>query len=101
MSDINSLLKGINIKKATGPDTIPPKLVRMSANIIDSHLCNLINMDIDNDDFSDGGKIASVRPLFKKNLEIKLKITDQSHLLIIFFQFLYQLIVKHIALTTF
>ena len=35
-------------------------------------------MDIDNDDFSDGGKIASVRPLFKKNLEIKLKITDQS-----------------------
>ena len=66
VSDINSLLKGINIKKATGPDTIPHKLVRMSADIIDSHLCNLINMDIDNDDFSDGGKIASVRPLFKK-----------------------------------
>ena len=66
VSDINSLLKGINIKKVTGPDTIPHKLVRMSADIIDSHLCNLINMDIDNDDFSDGGKIASVRPLFKK-----------------------------------
>ena len=66
VSDINNLLKGINIKKATGPDTIPPKLVRMSADIIDSHLCNLINMDIDNDDFSDGGKLASVRPLVKK-----------------------------------
>ena len=73
MSDINNLLKGINIKKATGPDTIPPKLVRMSADIIDSHLCNLINMDIDNDDFSDGGKIASVRPLFKKKSRNKIE----------------------------
>ena len=26
VSDINSLLKGINIKKATGPDTIPPNI---------------------------------------------------------------------------
>ena len=25
VSDINKLLKTINIKKATGPDTIPPK----------------------------------------------------------------------------
>ena len=73
VSDINSLLKGINIKKATDPDTIPPKLVRMSADIIDSHLCNLINMDIDNDDFSDGGKIASVRPLFKKKSRNKIE----------------------------
>ena len=73
VSDINSLLKGINIKKATGPDTIPPKLGRMSADIIDSHLCNLINMDIDNDDFSDGGKIASFRPLFKKKSRNKIE----------------------------
>ena len=46
VSDINKLLKGINIKKATGPDTIPPKLGKLSANVIDSHLCNIINLDL-------------------------------------------------------
>ena len=66
VSDINKLLKGINIKKTTGPDTIPPKLGKLSADVIDSHLCNIINLDIDKNDFSDGGKIASVRPMFKK-----------------------------------
>ena len=37
VSNISNLLKNINIKKATGPDTIPPKLVKLSANIADSH----------------------------------------------------------------
>ena len=37
VSGINNLLKDINIKKATVPDTIPPKLVKLSANIADSH----------------------------------------------------------------
>ena len=66
VSDINSLLKRINIKKATGPDTIPPKLVKMSADIIDTHLCNIINKDIENSTFSDGAKLVSIRPIYKK-----------------------------------
>ena len=66
--DINSLLKGINTKKATGPDTIPPKLVKMSADIIDIHLCNIINKDIEKSSFSDGAKIASVKPVYKKKI---------------------------------
>ena len=45
VSGINNLLKDINIKKATVPDTIPPKLVKLSANIADSHWCNIINKD--------------------------------------------------------
>ena len=36
-SDINKLLKSINIKRATGPDTIPPKLGKLSANNVDLH----------------------------------------------------------------
>ena len=64
--DINSILKRTNEKKAIGPDTIPPKLVKMSANIIDAHLCAIINRDIENSSFSDGAKIASVRPIYKK-----------------------------------
>ena len=39
VSDINTLLKSVNTKKATRPDNIPPKLVKL----IDSHLCNIIN----------------------------------------------------------
>ena len=42
-SDTNKLLKNINIKKATGPETILPQLVKLSSNIIDSHLCNIID----------------------------------------------------------
>ena len=35
---INKILRNTNSRKATGPDKIPPKIVKMSANIIDSHL---------------------------------------------------------------
>ena len=66
VSDINKLPKNINIKKATGPDTIPPKLIKLSANIADLHLCNMINKDLESNSFSDGAKIASVRSIYKK-----------------------------------
>ena len=50
VSDINTLLKPVNTKKATGPDNklVPPKLVKLSANVIDSHLCNKINKGLQN-----------------------------------------------------
>ena len=41
VSDTNALLKQADPKKSTGPDTILPKLVKMSANVIDKHLCNI------------------------------------------------------------
>ena len=66
VSNINKLPKNINIKKATGPDTIPPKLIKLSANIADLHLCNMINKDLESNSFSDGAKIASVRSIYKK-----------------------------------
>ena len=66
VSDINKLLKNINIKKATVTDTIPPKLVKLSSSILDSHLYNIINKDLESNSFSDGAKIASVRPIYKK-----------------------------------
>ena len=43
VSDTNTLLKSVNTKKVTGSDNIPSKLVKLSANVIDSHLCNIIN----------------------------------------------------------
>ena len=53
--DINKLLKSINIKKATGPDTIPTKLVKLSAIIVDLHLCN-ISKDLEGNSFQMGQK---------------------------------------------
>ena len=48
VSDINTLLKLVNTKKATGPDNILLKLVKLSANVIDSYLCNIINKGLQN-----------------------------------------------------
>ena len=73
VSDINTLLKSVNTKKATGPDIIPPKLVKVSANVIDSHLCNIINKGLQNSSFPDAAKIASVRPIYKKNCRNTIK----------------------------
>ena len=40
-TDINKIIK--TQKKTTCPDKIPPKLVKLAANIIDSHICNILN----------------------------------------------------------
>ena len=60
IEDINKIIKNINPKKATGPDKIPPKIVRLSASIIDSHLINIINKDLSNNSFSNEAKVATV-----------------------------------------
>ena len=65
IEDINKIIKNINPKKATGPDKIPPKIVRLSANIVDSHLTNIINNDLSNNSFSNEAKVATVRPIYK------------------------------------
>ena len=59
-------VKNTFAKKATGPNKIPPKIVTLSANIIDSHLTNIINSDLLKDSFSEDAKITPVRPVFKK-----------------------------------
>ena len=45
-SDINKIIKWLNVNKAKGPDGISAKFVKMSANVIDCHLANIINNDI-------------------------------------------------------
>ena len=64
---------GLNAKKATGPDKIPPKIMRLSTNIIDSHLTSIINSDLPKDSFSEDAKTASVRPIFKKKERDKIR----------------------------
>ena len=41
--EINILMKLLNPKKATGPDGIPLTIIKLSADVIDSYLTNIIN----------------------------------------------------------
>ena len=70
---INKIIKDANAKKSTGPDKVPPKIVRLSANIIDSHLTNITDSDLLKDSFSEDGKTASVRPIFEKKERDKIE----------------------------
>ena len=49
----------MNPKKATGPDGIPLRFIKMSADAIDKHLTNIINTDLECLCFSENAKIAS------------------------------------------
>ena len=63
--EVNKILRNINFRKATGSEKILSKIVKMSANIIDSHFTNIINSDLKRNAFSDSVKLASIRPIFK------------------------------------
>ena len=54
----------LNSDKATDTDWIPVKFIKMSATVIDSHLANIINKDIDLNCYSENAKIANF--FFKK-----------------------------------
>ena len=43
--DINKIIKKLHPNKATDPDRIPLKVIKASANIIDSHLTYITNKD--------------------------------------------------------
>ena len=65
--DINKIIRKLNSNKATGPDRIPIKVIKASANIIDSHLTYIINKDRKINKYSEGAKTALVRPIYKKD----------------------------------
>ena len=71
IEDINKIIR--NPKKATGPDKIPSKIVKLSANSNDSHLMNIINNDLSNNSFSNEAKVATARPIYKKKSRNKIE----------------------------
>ena len=72
-SDINKTIKSLDTNKATGPDGISAKYVKVSAIIIDCHLSNIIASDISDNQYSEHSKTATVRPTFKKDDKTKVK----------------------------
>ena len=68
VEQIINIIKSLNPKKATGPNKIPIKIVKLEASVIASHLTNIINNDLSINTFSDSAKLASVRPIYKKKM---------------------------------
>ena len=72
------LLKNLDIKKASGIDTIPPKLVKLSADFLTPLLRKAINTSIGQNVFPENAKTASVVPLGKgKPSKNEMSILDQ------------------------
>ena len=72
-SDINKIIKSLNVNKAKGPEGISVKLVKLSANVIDSHLANMINNDISLNKHFKHAKTGTVSPIFKKDDRTNIK----------------------------
>ena len=64
--EITILIKRLSPKKVTGPDGILLKIIKLFADVIDKHLTNIINTDLESSYFSENAKIASVKPIYKK-----------------------------------
>ena len=71
--DINQIIKSLNVNKAKGPDEISAKFVKISTDIIDCHIANIINKDISNNKFSENAKTTTVGPIFKKGDRSKIE----------------------------
>ena len=65
--EINNIMKKINVSKSCGPDKIPPKIVKMSADILDSTFVTIINDSVLNNKFPENAKNANVPPIFKND----------------------------------
>ena len=75
-SEIKDHLKNLDIKKTIGIDTIPPKLVKLSADSLTPLLTKAINTSIGQNVFPENAKTTSVLPLDKSIKKNKNKITN-------------------------
>ena len=66
VEEVHKRLRCLSTKKSTGYDNIPPKLLKIGADVICYPLCNIINMCINSCTFPVPLKKAEIVPLFKK-----------------------------------
>ena len=64
--EIIKIIKSLNPKKATGPDQIPPELIKIARPKISNVLTRMINNAIDKGIFPNSLKNAQVTSVFKK-----------------------------------
>ena len=56
--EINILIERLNPKRATEPDGIPLKIIKLSVGVPDKHLTNIINTDLECSCFSENAEIC-------------------------------------------
>ena len=66
-SHVAFLLKSLDIKKVSGLDKIPPKLVKAASDILSVPLSQAINNSLMDGIYPDAAKVAVVSPTDKKN----------------------------------
>ena len=62
---VNCLLKTINASKATGPNNIPGRLLKISADILSPSLSKMFNRSLSMGIYPTDWKMAKVLPIFK------------------------------------
>ena len=67
--EIFDIIKLIDIKKATGVDDLPPKIIKMSADVIKKPLTDIINFYIKKNTFPGLMKIGRLTPIYKRPKE--------------------------------
>lgn len=63
--DILDIMMKINVKAGSGHDKIPPKVIKSCAHLLHKPIKNIINATINNSEFVNAAKIATVTPLYK------------------------------------
>ena len=63
---IEKMLKGIDIKKASGPDEVPCRILKEAAEEISPYLCYIFNMSISTGSVPSDWRSANITCLFKK-----------------------------------
>jgi hypothetical protein len=72
--EINSLLSGVDISKACGPDGISNRIIKICANGITSTFTYLVNFSLSSGVFPEQWKAANVIPLFKTKVDRESKL---------------------------
>ncbi|CAB4028709.1 Hypothetical predicted protein, partial [Paramuricea clavata] len=67
VTEVQEILKTLDISKATGPDGIPAKLLKETASVIAPSLCKLFNKSLRTGEMPRDWKLANMVPIYKKN----------------------------------
>jgi len=81
VSGVVKLLNGLNPHKATGPDQVPARILKETANEVAPAMTTLFQASLMQGQIPSDWSEALVTPLFKKakGINIKHPITDQCH----------------------
>ena len=66
LDDVLIVLLNLDTNKATGPDGIPPRLLKETAHQIAPSLCSLFNRSLNSGSLPEDWKLANIIPVFKK-----------------------------------